>query len=62
MAVDPANARESAEVASEVGADVLSGSVELQIIPPTTRGTLWRLPPRPSSSRQRWCAGWGACR
>jgi hypothetical protein len=30
----------------------LPGLVQLEIIPPTTRGTLWRLPPRPTSSRR----------
>jgi hypothetical protein len=29
----------------------------LEITPPTTRGTLWRLPPRPTGSRQQPCVG-----
>jgi len=37
---------------------LLPGLVQLEIIPPTTRGTLWRLAPRPTRGRQTWCVGW----
>ena len=37
---------------------LLPGLVQLEIIPPTTRGTLWRLPPRPTMARQQPGVGW----
>jgi hypothetical protein len=36
---------------------LLPGLVQLEISPPTTRGTLWRLPPRPTLGRHPWCVG-----
>ena len=37
---------------------LLPGLVQLEISPPTTRGTLWRLSPRPTLDRHPWYAGW----
>ena len=36
---------------------LLPGFVQLEISPPTARGTLWRLPPRPTLGRHPWCTG-----
>ena len=36
---------------------LLPGLVQLEIIPPTARGTLWRLSPRPTLGRHPWCVG-----
>jgi len=36
---------------------LLPGLVQLEIIPRTTRGTLWRLPPRPPLGRHPGCVG-----
>ena len=36
---------------------LLPGLVQLEIIPPTTHGPVWRLPPRPTLGRRPGCAG-----